>query len=262
MEHGILRHLLDAVDAELHAHAHQQEAHDPGHGVYAGGTEDLADRIRQLEHPPAEQAHQGEGGHHGGIDDETVVLVGQLGNLGGAADHQGHGARPAHAGHGERHEGDALVDVDPGGLAGGGEQHAKTDEGDDEATGQPQAGNGDPEQIQDGGADEEADAEGGEQIDGGQVDLAAYVLTGHALAQSQQQGRRGGGIDHGQQREQGDEYDLEKHLAPRGGWKTTGPDAGLALRGGYSTAARLNIAGTKGPRQSGARSCQAVCGVA
>ena len=61
------------------------------------------------------------------------------------------------------------------------EQHAKADEGDDEATGQAQAGNGDPEQIQDGGSDEEADAQGGEQIEGGHVDLAANVLAGHAL---------------------------------------------------------------------------------
>ncbi len=147
MEDGILRHLLDAVDAELHTHAHQQETHDAGHGVDAGGSQDLAHGICQLEHTPADQAHQGEGGDHGGIDDDAICLGRQLGDLGRAADHQRHGAGSAHAGHGQGHEGDILVGLDPGRLVWRGEQHAKADEGDDEATGQAQAGNGDPEQI-------------------------------------------------------------------------------------------------------------------
>ena len=118
--------------------------------------------------------------------------------------YQRHGARPAHAGHGERYEGNALVYIDPALLAGGGEQHAKADKADDEATDQAQARNGDPEQIQDRGSDKEGDAEGAEEIDGGQIDLTAHVFARHPLAQSQQQGGRGGRVDHGQQRQQGE----------------------------------------------------------
>ena len=82
VEDRILCHFLDAVDAELHAHAHQQKTHDPGHGIDAGGAEDLADRIRQLQYAPADQTHQGKRCDHGAVDGEAVVLVGQLGNLG------------------------------------------------------------------------------------------------------------------------------------------------------------------------------------
>ncbi len=204
MEYRILCNFLDAIDAELHTHADQQEAHDAGHGIYTGGTEDLADRVCQFEHAPADQAHQGKCRYHATIDGQALVLGRQLGNLGCSADHQCHGSRATHAGHGERNEGDALVDLHPAGLAGGGEQHAKTDKADDEAARQAQPRNGDPEQIQDGGADEEGDAEGAEEIDGSQIDLAAHMLARHPLAQPQQQSGRGGRVDHGQQCQQGE----------------------------------------------------------
>ena len=104
-----------------------------------------------------------------------------------------------------------------------GKEHTKADKADDEATTQAQTGDGDPEQIQDRGADEEADAEQNKQVDGRHIDLAADPLAGHPLAQPQQQGGGSRWIDHGQQPEEGEKQHLQEHgdLGVKGGsmWK-------------------------------------------
>ena len=167
MEDRILGDFLDAVDAELGAHADEQKAHDAGHRIDAGGAQQLADRVGQLQDRPAEQADQHEGGHHGAVDQQARFIGGQLGDLRRATDDQRHGAWSTQAGHGQWHEGNILVGIDALGGAGGREQHAKTDDADDEAPGQPQPRDGDAEQIEDRRADEEADAQGAEQVEGG-----------------------------------------------------------------------------------------------
>ena len=130
----------------------------------------------------------------------------------GPADHQRHGPRAAQAGHGQRHEGNILIGVD--GLCGAGrrKQHAKTDDADDKPPGQTQPRNGDAEEIEDRRADKEADTEGAEQVDRGQIDLATHVFARHSLAQPKQQGGRGGGVDHRQQPENAEKNYLEKHI--------------------------------------------------
>ena len=136
-----------------------------------------------------------------------------------------------------------LASAPQTGLARG--THAKADEGDDGATGQAQAGM-EIRTDQDGGSDEEADAQGGEQIEGGHVDLAANVLTWDMPLLNPSSRVAVVGVDHGQQGQQGEKDDLEEHLGP-------GQMDGLGEQAGHNGPATRSIRYPQDkPRQCGA----------